>query len=267
MKTKQTIKKWSKFELYQESVQNAPFEVEFIRDVYKAHRKKRPRKLREDFCGTALVSCEWVKTDPRGEAVAVDLDEATLRWGQNHNVDPLGAAASRVRLMRRNVMNATRIKADVVAALNFSYFVFKSRSVLKQYFEKVHRSLLEDGLFMLDLYGGPQAQVLQEESTEQDPGFDYVWDQDEYNPVTAETKCYIHFDFPDGTRIERAFTYDWRLWSLPEIRDLLREVGFKKVFVYWEGTDEETQEGDGEFTISEEGDDSESWIAYVAALK
>ncbi len=265
---KSTSAKWSKFELYQESVQNAPFEVEFITNVYKTHRRKRPRKFREDFCGTALLCCEWAKTIPDGEAVGLDLDGSTLRWGQKHNVDALDDdARARVRLLRRDVMNATRLRADVVAALNFSYFVFKSRSVLKCYFQRVHKALLDDGLFMLDIYGGPQAQVVQEESTTQDQGFDYVWDQDTFNPVTGETKCYIHFDLPDGRRMERAFTYDWRLWSLPEIQDLLTEVGYRKVLVYWEGTDEGSQEGNGEFSISTEGDDAESWIAYIAAFK
>ena len=264
---KTTTTKWNKFELYQESVQNAPFEVEFIRHVYKTHRKKEPLKLREDFCGTGLLCAEWVKQVPRGDAVGIDLDGPTLRWGQKQNVDPLGDDASRVRLVKRDVMTSTKFKADVIAALNFSYFVFKKRTRLKQYFQKVHRSLLEGGVLFLDLYGGPQAQVVQEESTEQDEGFDYVWDQDYFNPITCETKCYIHFDLPDGTRIERAFTYDWRLWSIPELEDLLAEVGFKRSFVYWEGTDEETSTGNGEFEISREGDDAESWVAYIVALK
>ncbi len=264
---KNTTTRLSKFELYQESVQNAPFEIEFIREIYKRRRKKQPLKLREDFCGTALLCCEWANQIPRGEAIGLDLDQTTLRWGQKHNVDPLGDAASRIRLLKRDVMNATRLKADVIAALNFSYFIFKTRVLLKQYFQRVHKALLQGGMLVLDLYGGPQAQVLQEESTEQDPGFEYVWDQDYFNPVTAETKCYIHFDLTDGTRIERAFTYHWRLWTLPEIQDLLTEIGFRKVNVYWEGTDEDTQEGDGNFEINREGDDAESWIAYVVAFK
>jgi hypothetical protein len=34
----------------------------------------------------------------------------------------------------------------------------------------------------------------------------------------------------------------------------------------WEGTTEDG-EGDGEFKIAEHGDDPDSWVAYVAALK
>ena len=60
--------------------------------------------------------------------------------------------------------------------------------------------------------------------------------------------CHIHFSFPDGSKIKKAFTYDWRLWTLPEIRELLLEAGFQRATVYWEGTNEETEEGDGEFT-------------------
>ena len=138
--------------------------------------------------------------------------------------------------------------------------------MLKQYFQGVHDALEKDGIFTLDLYGGPDAQVAQEESTEQDPGFDYVWDQDEYNPITGETKCYIHFDLPNGKRMKRAFEYDWRLWSLPEVRDLLDEIGFKKVDVYWEGTDEDG-EGDGNYEISLEGDTATAWVAYIVAVK
>ena len=32
---------------------------------------------------------------------------------------------------------------------------------------------------------------------------------------------HIHFEFPDGSRIERAFGYHWRLWQIPELHDLL----------------------------------------------
>jgi hypothetical protein len=71
-------------------------------------------------------------------------------------------------------------------------------------------------------------------------GFTYVWDQVSYNPITGAKVCHIHFEFKDGTRMNKAFTYEWRLWTLPEITELLTEAGFKNVTVYWEGDD-----GDG----------------------
>ena len=56
------------------------------------------------------------------------------------------------------------------------------------------------------------------------------------------------------------------MWSIPELKDILEEVGFKKVNTYWEGTDEDG-EGDGEFVLVDEGEDCESWVAYLACEK
>ena len=65
--------------------------------------------------------------------------------------------------------------------------------------------------------------------------------------------------------MEQAFTYHWRLWTLPEIRELLLEAGFRQVDVYWEGTDKNSEEGDGEFKPSEVGDADASWVCYIVA--
>jgi hypothetical protein len=65
----------------------------------------------------------------------------------------------------------------------------------------------------------------------------------------------------------RAFTYTWRLWTLPELREVLKEAGFERVTVYWQGTDEETGEGNGEFLPVDRGDPDPAWIAYLVAEK
>ena len=52
---------------------------------------------------------------------------------------------------------------------------------------------------------------------------------------------------------------------LPELREILLEAGFKRVSVYWEGTDEKSGEGNGEWTISERGEACQGWIAYLVA--
>ncbi len=258
---------WNKHDLYEESVQNPEFEVEFLRKIYKQHRRKAAKVFREDFCGTAVLCCEWARQVRNGRAIGIDLDKETLQWGEKNHLAKLGKSASRIQLEHANVMDAKRFKADLVAALNFSYFVFKKRSELLDYYRCVHRSLNSDGVFVVDLYGGPEAQIEQEEITEQDSGFDYVWDQAYFNPVTGETLCHIHFDLPDGTRIKKAFTYDWRLWAMPEIRDVMLDAGFKETHVYWEGTDEEDGSGNGEFEMSDQGDDAGSWVAYIVGLK
>jgi len=127
----------------------------------------------------------------------------------------------------------------------------------------VRAALAPGGVFFLDAFGGYEAFEEMKEKTKQD-GFTYVWDQAEYYPVTGEMVCHIHFRFPDGSKIKKAFTYDWRLWTLPELRELLAEAGFSRVTVYWEGTDEDG-DGDGEFTPEEKGEAEAGWICYLTA--
>ncbi|MES9981732.1 MAG: hypothetical protein ABW115_14540 [Candidatus Thiodiazotropha sp. 6PLUC6] len=61
-------------------------------------------------------------------------------------------------------------------------------------------------------------------------------------------------------------SYDWRLWSLPEVRELLEEVGFKKITFYWQGFDDDG-EADGIFVPVEEGEADAGWICYISAEK
>jgi SAM-dependent methyltransferase len=259
-------KKRDKHVYYERSVQDAASEVSFINRAYKNVRGKAPIVLREDFCGTASVCCEWVRTRKKGVAYGIDLDAPTLAWGTEHNVAPLGKHASRVNLIQGNVLDELPFLADVTAALNFSYFTFKKRDALVHYAKQVRKGLAPDGVFVMDIYGGPDAQTVQLEETDHGD-FTYIWDQARYNPVTGETLCHIHFAFPRGKAMRKAFTYDWRLWSLPEMQDVLMDAGFKGVDVYWEGTDSDSEEGNGIFKRTRQGDDASSWIAYLVAAK
>ena len=84
--------------------------------------------------------------------------------------------------------------------------------------------------------------------------------------MTHFIRCHINFNFRDGSKMKKAFTYEWRLWSASEIREILLESGFSKATVYWEGEDEEG-EGNGEFSPEEKGDADLAWIAYIVAEK
>ena len=66
--------------------------------------------------------------------------------------------------------------------------------------------------------------------------------------------------------MRKAFRYDWRLWSLPELCELMQEAGFKETRVYWEGTDRKTNEGNGIFRRAEHAPDDPAWVAYIVAL-
>jgi hypothetical protein len=251
--------------LYEQSVQNAEVEVEFIDETFEKIVGRKPVLLREDFCGTANLCTEWVKLDESKSALGVDFDEPTLQWGREHNLSQLGERAKAITLVRDDVRAVQEPRADVLAATNFSWWGFKTREDLAVYLRNCCAGLKDDGMLMMDCYGGPEAQIPQEEEREQD-GFDYMWDQDTFNPITNEITCYIDFRFNDGSEMKKAFSYDWRLWALPETRDLLKECGFKKTIVYWEGTDKDG-EPNGEFLPSEEGDLAPAWVAYILAFK
>ena len=169
-----------------------------------------------------------------------------------------------MKFIQTDVRTVKARPVDSVLAMNFSYFIFKTRDGLREYFRTVRRGLVRDGLFLLDAYGGSESFLEIEEPRDFD-GFTYVWDQNVVNPITGDVINHIHFEFPDGTKMNKAFTYDWRLWTLPELREILLEAGFKRVSVYWEGTDEKSGEGNGEWTISERGEACQGWIAYLVA--
>jgi hypothetical protein len=250
--------------LYELSVQCPEADVDFLDKVYQKAYGRKPHLLREDFCGTAALCAEWVRRGGKRRAVGVDLHGPTLAWGEAHNLAPLGDARARVILRQTDVRDPEGPAAEVRVAFNFSYFVFKQRGELLEYFRAAREGLADEGLFAIDLLGGPDAQSLLEESRELE-GFDYVWDQAAFNPIDHSYRCHIHFDFPDGTRMEKAFTYDWRLWNLMELRDVLADAGFSRTEVYWEGTEPGTDEGNGVFKRRRKVDNEACWVAYVVA--
>ncbi len=236
-----------------------------LRRTFENRRGRPPRVLREDFCGTAALACAWVADHGEHRAFGVDIDPEPLAWGRRHNLARLRPGqAERVRLLRGDVLHVRTPPADVLVAFNFSYFLWKTRPELVRYFRCARRRLRRGGLFVIDAYGGPEAQEPREERRAMG-GFTYVWDQDRFDPISHATTCFIHFEFPDGSRLARCFRYDWRLWTLPELRELLVEAGFGDVEVYWEGTDRRTNEPNGVYTRRRVAPPDPAWVAYVAA--
>lgn len=257
---------FDKYDYYTKAVQSAEGDVVFLRKTYKELRKKDPKILREDFCGTFALSCEWVKLAPKFQAIGLDLDPEPLEYGKLNHLPKLKPdQQKRIQLKEANVLNPGLPVVDLAIAMNFSYFVFKSRDLMKKYFTNVYKSLRKDGVFIVDCFGGSQCYEAIEEPTKH-RSFTYYWDQTGFDPVTNRALFYIHFKPKGQKKFERVFTYDWRMWSIPELRDLLTEVGFKRTHVYWEGTTRRG-EGDGIFTRTEKGEACLSWIAYIAAEK
>lgn len=265
-KRRRQARRADKYDLYQRAVQVPEADVRFLKRIFESHFGRPPRTLREDFCGTAALCCAWVQAHAENRAFGVDLDPEPLAWGREHNVAGLKKKqARRVRLLEGDVRRARHEKVDLTVAFNFSYFLFKTRPELLRYFRHVRTTLADEGLFVLDVFGGWEAHQAMEEETDHGD-FTYRWEQARYDPIAMEMLCHIHFDFPDGSRMKKAFSYDWRLWSIRELRELLEEAGFARSEVYWEGTDQETWEGNGVFTLRERAPDDPAFVAYVAAV-
>lgn len=257
-------------QLYELSVQCAEGEIDFVDATFKRLRGRKARLLREDFCGTANVCCEWVRRGRKRRAIGVDLDPEVLDWGRQNNLARLkGHERERIDLLQQNVLEVATEAPDIISAMNFSYWLLQDRATLKRYFESVRAALAEDGIFFLDAYGGYDSHreiVEEREIDDGGDGFTYIWEQASFNPIDHRLVCHIHFAFPDGSEMRDAFSYTWRLWTLPEVRDLLNECGFSRVTVYWQGWDKDG-EADGDFQPATDADADAGWICYITAEK
>lgn len=261
---KLTAKTADRHVLYQKSVQAPDFDVELLHKHFRRRVGRKPLSLREDFCGTALLCGEWVASDDARTATGIDIDRSVLAWGKKHNLEPLGEEAyGRIRLIEGDVRERRRAKHDIVCAFNYSYFYFKDRATMRGYFEAVKDGLADDGLFFLDLFGGWEAQQELEEERKQ-KGFRYVWHQASFNPITHDFKAHIHFRFKDGSELRKAFTYEWRLWTIPELTELLHEAGYRHVECLWEEEDEDG-EGSGDFRPRRKVTNDPGYNAYLVA--
>lgn len=253
--------------LYQESVQNAEFELDFMEATFKQWTGREVRSMREDFCGTALSSVEWVKRHEKNTAVGIDYEQSVLDWGRDNNIAKLNAdQLSRIELINANVLDVETGKYDAIQAFNFSYWIFKQRSVMVQYFKSLRESLVDDGVLFLDFFGGSECYQTQKEKRKLD-GFKYVWEQADFNALTNIMQCYIHFHFPDKSKIKRAFDYQWRVWGPTELREILDDAGFSKHAIYRQKFDPKTDEALDEYIMTDEGEDYACWLGYIIAQK
>ena len=263
--------KADRFDLYQKSVQHADHEVVFFEQAYREAFNCKPWTLREDFCGTFAVCCEWVKSHAKRSAIGVDLCPETLQWGKDHNLSALKESQrERISLLEQDVRKKNRPQVNVLAAQNFSFWIFKTRAEVIEYFKIARANLTKDGIMVMDMMGGgecyTEGHVDKRTIVKGKKGFKYHWEQARFNPVNADCSFYISFKFPDHSSLKHAFAYHWRFWTIPEVREMLAEAGFRESHVYWEQEDEDGEDT-GVWQRGEEAPSNPSWICYVVAIK
>ena len=257
---------FDKYAYYLSSVQDPPQTVDFLERAYREVSGGEPHRLREDFCGTFALCCEWSDRDRRNIAYGLDLDSEPLDYGGRYYLPQLEPAVRRrVHALQGNVLHRRVPPVDIAVALNFSYYALKEREVLLSYFRKARAGLRPKGLLILDAFGGIDTHAPIEEKSAYDD-FTYYWDQVSFDPITYHARFYIHFKRKGEAKRKRVFRYDWRMWTLPELKDCLREAGFRETRIYWEGTTPKG-EGNGKFHPTTSEEDCEAWVAYVVARK
>lgn len=232
---------------------------------------KKAKSLREDFCGTSRISAEWVKSAKNRTAVGLDLDPEPLDYFERiHRPTLLPSQSERIRLIQKNVLVPTHEKFDLIAACNFSFFIFMERELLVKYFKAARKSLKKNGALFLEMAGGEgMSEAMREERMVRVPKIGkvkYVWEQMDYDAISSLNDYAIHFQLPNRKWMKNAFTYHWRLYGIREIREILMDAGFSKTHVFWETADS-SGKGTGEYAPMEEGDPSHAWIAYVAGVR
>lgn len=182
-------------------------------------------------------------------ALAVDLDPAALARAhasaaaQGLAVDsPVGLT---LRLADAVAAPVTPDDAcDIIFVGNFSIGYIHHRPILVEYLKRSRERLTlarrAGGIFVCDTYAGPSAFTVGSVTrTHVSPAGDvvrYTWQQRQADALTGLVTCVLHFQIErDGDVIARfpdAFTYHWRLWSIPELRDAMHESGFARTSVY-----------------------------------
>lgn len=262
---KRTLEIHKKYELYEDAVQAPSVDIKFINKEFQRYFKRAPLIAREDFCGTGYFSHTWVKQSPKHFAYGIDLDTEPISYGKRVHLPKLKRdQQQRLTILNANVLDTFKFRSDVTAALNFSYYIFKKRELLVNYFKMVHKGLAKEGMFLLDLFGGTDAVKENVDETEHD-SFTYYWDCVKFNIVNQECLYAIHFK-TGGKKYTNVFTYDWRMWTPREIRECLEEAGFSSSVFYAEGFLEDGT-GDGRFKPTEDENNCEGWVAYIVALK
>lgn len=260
-----------KYQLYLASVQDPIADIERVLELYSAINKKEAHSLREDFCGSFALSCAFVQSHPERKAISLDIDEEAIDYGKKNYLSNLNESEQkRLKPLVQNSLSATE-KVDVAIAFNFSYCLLHTRKELVEYFTHVYNSLEDDGMLVMDTFGGSESEIPEVieryvDNNDYLSPFTYEFERVDFNAVNRIANYYIHFIFDEGTELRKAFHYEFRMWSINEIRDCLADAGFESSHVFWEECDEQGY-GNGNYYQTESEENTVSWNALVVGHK
>lgn len=261
-------------ECYELCVQSPRHVVSLLRAIHA----NSPTVLREDFCGSAAVARRWCEEahaqGESGSAIGVDLDAECLARAQRLAAD----IRDRLTLTQADVLDERSpiTPADIVFVGNFSIGYIHTRPQLVRYLARCKRHLdlgqggFGGGVFVCDTYGGASAFKLGGlERRHPSRGREiirYSWQHEAADPMTGMVRNSISFRVElEGDIVEelpRAFVYEWRLWSIAELRDAMLEAGFRSTQVY---KDLNLAPGKPAVPIESPNELGDDWIVVVSA--
>ncbi|KAL2620822.1 hypothetical protein R1flu_001027 [Riccia fluitans] len=167
-------------------------------------------------------------------------------------------------------------RADMICAFNYSCCCLQKRAELVRYFRQVLKSISEDGgIFAMDLYGGTSSECALKLRRRFET-FSYTWEQEEFDVINRTTRISLHFRLNNNQgMIRHAFSYYWRLWTLPEVKECLLEAGFNEVH-FWMKEMSDTRERDDDVDTEVDSKakyeevtsflQEDAWNAYIVAV-
>lgn len=272
-------------ERYRWATQDPSAQSAVLAEIYRRVRGgSEPTLLREDFAGNGADAVAWVAAGPDRRALTVDADGMAVAHGQQRALRLLGERASQIdwHVADVHAVPPSAPRADLLSVLNFSIGYLHTRAALLRYLEHARRALDDNGVMVLNIFGGPGALMAHSDRHSIEPGtddgdvsvppFDYLWETRSFDACNARIDCRIHFEWADARerggarRIDDAFCYDWRLWTLPELTESLRETGFTRAQV-WRHTARDGRSGPRVFLGPVRSlRNRHIWVAYVVGI-
>ncbi|KAJ1665932.1 hypothetical protein IW140_002860 [Coemansia sp. RSA 1813] len=244
--------------------------------------RRQAQSLREDFCGTAVLCAEWVNSASSANryAYGVDIDPEVIEYAKKHTVeqqDSLDSAVDdRITLVCADVLDVhgddnraqedsehagERIvpRVDIIASFNYAMCYFHKRCDLVRYMRHSLGNLNDFGLLFCDLFGGHEAVRSGVTRVRNVGSFKYHFRQNGYDLMRGTIRFSLSFRMQDGSMLKDCFTYDFRVYSLCELREAMLEAGFDDVCVWistknnLDSSDDSEKETESSCSESEDG--------------